>query len=199
MTVKHKITSSSNLLIEPTNEIKKMTAEVMVLAEEHGINAVRKLLNENGINDRRIENQYLDYLKEIESLLEAEQSSRRFNRIGFVGHANINFATKDYDNCQVENISVVGIFSKGFFQQRKMVIIVLLHFSQKDGSSLKISHSSKVVRKNDTGIGVEFTVMSHESHTFLQAILLYESEDPLSIGFEFPEKSPFEINGLGNN
>jgi hypothetical protein len=36
--------------------------------------------------------------------------------------------------------------------------------------------------------------MSFDSYMFLQVTLLYEAEEPLSIGFELPDNCPFEIS-----
>lgn len=188
-------TDKLEVVVEKAHRIfdKRLTIEVIDLMESQGIDAVRKLLNENGINDRRIENQYLEYLNKIEELLNEEHTKRRFIRIKFNGPASLEFAIRRYDIFQVENISLVGAFVRGSFQQKIGDHCVVKLFPKRMQSYLKFLSAAKVVWKNDEGIGLEFTAMSHESYMFLQATLLYEAEDPLSIGAEFPEESPFEI------
>lgn len=123
--------------------------------------------------------------------LDEEQTRRRFSRISFDAQASLEFATRSYDITTVENVSLVGFFIRGSFQQKIGDHCVVKLFPERMGSHSRFFAAAKVVRKNEAGIGIEFTSMSHESYMLLQVTLLYEAEDPTSVGCEFPEESPF--------
>ena len=52
---------------------------------------------------------------------------------------------------------------------------------------------AKVVRVTDEGLAIEFTKMTFDSYMYLEVVLLYEAQQPLFIGLELPDDSPFQI------
>ncbi len=119
---------------------------------------------------------------------------RKFDRINFHRHVELDFQAKNYLDCEIENLSLTGMFVLGRFDQH-VDEHCLVKLSQKGVSShIKLLALTHVVRKNDEGMALEFTSMSFDSYMFLQVTLLYEADEPLAIGLELPEECPFVID-----
>ena len=69
-------TDKLEIIISKAQKIfnKKFTFEVRDLANEQGLEAVRKLLRQNGIQNSEAEDQYLKYLDKIEFILNNEHN-----------------------------------------------------------------------------------------------------------------------------
>lgn len=124
----------------------------------------------------------------------AEQERRRHVRINFERHVTLEFIAEIYDKCQVNNISLGGMFVIGKFPQdiedRCYVIIT----QKSEDTSLKLQALARVVRQSGDGIAIEFDSMSFESLLSLEMILLFQEREKLSyVEMKFPESLPFEI------
>lgn len=121
------------------------------------------------------------------------KEGRQYSRVNFHRKVNIDFHGSNYNEAQIRDLSLTGMFIFGVFQQ-KVGDYCLLNLVQTGATSdLSIHASAKVVRKDDEGIAIVFCAMSFDSYMFLQMSLLYEAEEPLVIGLELPEHCPFEI------
>ena len=118
---------------------------------------------------------------------------RQFSRIPFERYVSLDFVNDLHEFCQVRDVSLTGISVFGSFQQQPgdTCFITLEQAGLETDSRLKAS--ARIVWKNDYGIGLEFQSMSLESYIFLQTTLLYEAADPLAMGLELPEVSPYDI------
>ncbi len=65
---------------KPYNLFHKCSHLRLYLTNDRGVEAVRKLLHENGIQDMSAENKYLGHLKEIESILDEESKNGTLQR-----------------------------------------------------------------------------------------------------------------------
>ena len=109
------------------------------------------------------------------------QEKRHHERIHFERRVQIDFFTEVYDQCQVKNISLSGIFVTGKFTHNV--------------EDLKLEALAKVVRQEDEGIALHFTSMSFESLLSLEMILLYQlREKTADTEMKLPKDLPFEIN-----
>ena len=123
-----------------------------------------------------------------------EQEKRRFVRIHFERHVQLDFSTEFYDNCQIKNLSFGGMFVHGKFPHKvdDQCYINLAQTSKT--TSLTLKALSKVVRQDNEGIALDFISMSFESLLSLEMILLYqEREKGSGIDIQLPENIPFEI------
>ena len=121
-------------------------------------------------------------------------SHRKFNRTSFDRHVDIEFISDKYDNCQIKDLSLAGMFVKGDFKQDHVETKCSINFVQ-DGIStnLCLEMHAKVVRRNDDGIAVEFSSMPFDSYIFLQSSLIHETEDSILLSNLLIETCPFNI------
>jgi PilZ domain len=122
-----------------------------------------------------------------------EQKNRKFTRIHFDRQVRLIFTSDSYDCCRIKDLSMSGMFVYGAFQEQIGEQCHINLIQRGSSTTLTFQASGKVARKNDKGVAIEFVTMSFDSYMFLQTTLIYEVEDPLSIGHEFPENSPFQI------
>lgn len=124
----------------------------------------------------------------------AEQEKRRHVRIKIERQVKLEFLTEVYDKCQVNDISLGGMFVIGEFPKDidDKCYVNITQTSQ--DTCLKLQALARVVRQSDEGIAIEFTSMSFESLLSLEMILLFqEREKSSSIEMKLPESLPFEI------
>ena len=133
------------------------------------------------------------FVKEREGQLIFGQKNRKFTRIHFDRQVRLDFASDSYDRCRIKDLSMAGMFVYGAFQEQIGEICQINLIQRGSSTTLTLQAAGKVVRKNDQGLAIEFVKMSFDSYMFLQTTLIYEVEDPLSIGHEFPENSPFQL------
>lgn len=124
----------------------------------------------------------------------SEQKKRVFKRISFDRYVRLDFLSESFDNCQIKNLSLTGMFVIGAFQDKIGEYCLVKLFQKGMSSNVKLLASANVVRTNDEGIAIEFNSMSFDSYMFLQVTLLYEAEEPMVIALELPEECPFEIS-----
>ena len=118
---------------------------------------------------------------------------RRFSRIDLAQEASIKFQGQNYDHCLIRDLSLTGMFVLGNFSQH-VGEKCLIKYSQTTATShFYFKAAAMVVRSDAEGIGIEFTSMPLNSYMLLETTLLYESQDPVSIGLQLPESCPFKI------
>lgn len=124
----------------------------------------------------------------------AEQEKRRFFRIHFKRQVQLDFSAKTYDDCEIKDISLGGMFVLGNFQQNVNDQCYVFLAQTSDTAHLKLKILAKIVRRHDTGIALEFISMSYESKMLLELILLYEPREEASgVEPELPSDMPFAI------
>ena len=121
------------------------------------------------------------------------EKKRLFTRIQFDRQVHLEFVERNYENCQLKDLNLTGMFVFGTFTRQVDETCFLVLDQKGESSDLSLQASARVVRTTDDGIAIAFTSMTFESYMFLQATLLYEAGDPITIGLEFPENCPFEI------
>ena len=118
---------------------------------------------------------------------------RKFTRIHSKGLATLVQRYDKYEDCEVEDLSLTGMFVKGVFPVNiEQDCFVFLDKNDKQAAD-NFQASAKVIRRNDHGVAIEFSAMTIESYMFLQVILLYEAEKPLNVMVELPDDCPFKI------
>ena len=122
-------------------------------------------------------------------------NKRNFSRIHFDQQVNLDFFNERYDCCQIQDLNLTGMFIQGSFPQYIGMHCLVNLVQDGKTTALRLEAAGKIVRKNNEGLGIEFTAMTFECYMFLQAILLYEADEPLDIGLELPENCPYSIIG----
>jgi hypothetical protein len=115
---------------------------------------------------------------------------RKFSRINLDIGARLNFTTGDYE-CIIKDASLGGMLVAGPF----MLVLdkycpVNIELRSRT-VNLNFAASARVVRADENGMAIEFTSMGFDSYVSLQTLLLYNAEDPLAVGVEFPDDPPF--------
>lgn len=130
----------------------------------------------------------------------SEQEKRHYVRIHFERQVQIEFFTDVYDNCQVKNISLGGIFVIGKFSHN-LDDQCYVNFTQKSKETyLTFQALAKVIRQETEGIGLKFTSMSFESLLSLEMILLYQAREQSSDSkINLPKDLPFKISEETSN
>ena len=125
---------------------------------------------------------------------------RRYARINFERQVTLEFLTEIYDDCQVKNISLGGMFVIGKFSENIEEKCNVNFTQTSQDTCLKLQAFAKVVRRDDEGVAIEFTSMSFESQLSLEMILLFqEKEKSSSNELQLPESLPFEISERTSN
>jgi hypothetical protein len=125
----------------------------------------------------------------------AVQEKRQYERIDFERQAKIDFFTEVYDHCQVQNISLSGMFVAGKFTPNVDSKCYVKFVQKGKNVYLILEALAKVVRQQDEGIALEFISMSFESLLSLEMILLYqERKESAGAEMKIPDKLPFEVN-----
>lgn len=124
-----------------------------------------------------------------------EQEKRHHIRIHFERQVQIEFFTEVYDNCQVNNISLGGMFVHGTFPSNLEAQCYVNITQTGKNTYLTLQALAKVVRQDDEGIALEFISMSFESLLSLEMILLFQAREKSSdTEMKLPEDLPFEIS-----
>lgn len=118
---------------------------------------------------------------------------RKYIRIHFNRHVNLEFISDSYDRCLIKNLSLSGMFIIGNFQQQVGTYCLVNLIQKGISTDLSLRASAKVVRKDDEGVAIEFTSMPFESYLILQITLLSENENNLIIEKLLPDDCPFEV------
>ena len=121
---------------------------------------------------------------------------RMFTRIQFSRHVSIHFQKSSYGPCSIRDLSLSGMFVSGKFKEKVGAICHLIFMQTGASSEMTLRASAKVVRADKNGIALEFTAMAHDSYMFLQTSLLYQADDPLPMGLEFPEETPYKLTEI---
>lgn len=124
-----------------------------------------------------------------------EQNKRRFFRIHFKRQVQLDFPTGVYDNCQINNISLGGLFVEGKFPHEPgQQCYININIKSKE-ATLSFKALAEIVHQDEKGIGLKFISMSFDSLVFLELILLYEpGEDSSDVERKLTTDLPFEIN-----
>ena len=118
---------------------------------------------------------------------------RKFHRINLDGQVSLDFMDDKYDNGQIKNLSLTGMFVSGNFPQQQMEDCLINYSHKTKHNKINLHASAKVVRNNDEGIAFEFISMKLVSYMSLVTTLIHEADDPATILQELPENYPFEI------
>lgn len=118
---------------------------------------------------------------------------RRFTRVNFSREVMLDFQDGNSCPCRIKDLSLSGMFVFSEFAASEGTCCQVALRQVGPGSDLTIKAAAKVARVDQDGIGIVFTSMAYDSYMSLQIILLYEADDPLFIGLEYPENCPFEL------
>lgn len=123
------------------------------------------------------------------------EEKRRYFRIQFSRQIQLNFSTEVYEECQVDNISLGGMFVKGTFPHEAEEKCDVSITQTSSTTNFTFKAVAEIVRRVDDGIALKFTSMSFESLMLLELILQYEPrEDSLDAEIKLPTDLPFEVN-----
>ena len=118
---------------------------------------------------------------------------RKFHRINLDGQVGLDFMNDNYDNGQIKNLSLTGMFVIGNFQQQQAEDCLINYSHKTKHNEINLHASAKVVRNNDEGIAFKFISMKLDSYMSLVTTLIHEADDPSTILQELPKNYPFEI------
>lgn len=124
-----------------------------------------------------------------------QQERRQHVRIHFERSVQVEFFTEVFNDCQVRNVSLGGMFVIGQFS-RDLDDKCYVNLVQRGNNTyLTLQALAKIVRQDDNGIGLQFTAMSFESLMSLEMILLFqEREKSPDAEIKIPDVLPFEIS-----
>jgi len=112
------------------------------------------------------------------------QERRKNTRVRFRTTADVQFADKNYTQCETENLSLKGLSVLGITGHQtaeKCSIALALSGST---SELKLNMQGEIVRVEPNSIALKFTEIDLDSFYHLKNIIYYNSEDPDKIETE---------------
>lgn len=106
------------------------------------------------------------------------KEKRRTTRVKFHTSVDLKFADTIYEQCEILDLSVKGVFVLGITDRRQdQECEVTLQLSGAS-SELKLEMKAKVVRVTEDGIGLYFHEVDLDSFSHLKYIVYYNSENP---------------------
>lgn len=106
------------------------------------------------------------------------KEKRRTTRVKFHTSVDLKFADKLYEQCEILDLSVKGVFVLGVTNcEPGQECEVTLQLSG-TSSELKLKMKAKVVRVTKDGIGLNFHEVDLDSFSHLKYIVYYNSENP---------------------
>jgi hypothetical protein len=134
-------------------------------------------------------------VQNIQQLLVAlgGKNKRQFTRLHTCLEAEIDFGYQRYFRHPVENISLGGLYFRGNFQHYSGDICTISLNPSKFETSFEVNATCSVIRGCEQGLALEFTSMKLSDFCHLQAVLLYESDDPFVLGTEFVNNMNLEL------
>jgi len=124
------------------------------------------------------------------------ENRRKFNRIHFDRQLNLKFMSDIYDNYHANSLSLTGMFVTGDLQKHIGNYCLLNLAKTETSTDLCFQARGKVVRKDDEGVAVKFTLMPRNSYMFLQLTLLNGIEYPFVVEKLLPNDCPFEVTDM---
>lgn len=124
-----------------------------------------------------------------------ERERRRYERIHFERQVRLDFFTEVYDDCQVKNISLGGMYISGNFPPDIEDRCYVNFVQTGKNTYLTLEALARVVRRDEEGIGLQFTSMSFDSLMSLEMILLFQArEKSPATEIHLPKDLPFEVD-----
>ena len=118
------------------------------------------------------------------------KDKRSYARVLFNRKARLILHCRTYEEQPVRNLSLIGMFIAGSFDAKVNDICTVELRESGRHTCLTLSFTAKIVRVEKEGLGLEFEKMQPDSYMFLQTMILYATQDPLSVAEEFLEDFP---------
>ncbi len=113
--------------------------------------------------------------------------NRRFTRVVFSRTAKLICRAATYEEGQVHNLSLGGLFLDGKYDIDYGELCKLELHETGRHSCLILHFQVRVVRIEPRGLALAFVDMPTDSYKFLQTMILYSTDDPLGVSLEFLE------------
>ena len=118
------------------------------------------------------------------------KEKRRTTRVKFHTSVDLKFADTTYEQCEILDLSVKGVFVLGITDPRQgQECEVTLQLSGAS-SELKLKMKAKVVRVTEDGIGLYFHEVDLDSFSHLKYIVYYNSKNPDLLKENYTEPVP---------
>ena len=124
------------------------------------------------------------------------KNRRKFHRINFDGKVNLKFVDESSYCCQIQNLSLTGMFVTGNFKQLEAKHCIVELFNKETTGNKYLQASCKVIWSSDEEVRLKFTGMTFEDYMLLVATLINNANQPAIILREFPKDCPFEITSV---
>ncbi len=124
--------------------------------------------------------------------------NRRFTRVIFSRTAKLICRAATYEEGQVHNLSLGGLFLDGQYTVDSGDLCELQLHETGRHSCLILYFQVRVVRVESQGLALEFVDMPTDSYKFLQTMVLYSTDDPLGVSLEFLEEFQPLCHGFHN-
>ena len=111
--------------------------------------------------------------------------NRRFTRVIFTRSVKLFFEEKVYGKYPARNLSQGGLFIEGDINIPIGAECCMELYETGSNSSLILTFSGKILRREQDGVGVLFTSMEEDSFMFLQTMVLYSCDDPVGVAERF--------------
>jgi len=97
---------------------------------------------------------------------------------------------KVFEGVKIRDLSLIGLFLEGTFEVKPGDTCSVEIKETGPTTSLVLIISATVVRIESGGIGLKFVNMKQDAYMFLQTMILYATQDPVSVAEEFLEDFP---------
>lgn len=125
-----------------------------------------------------------------------QDDKRRYSRFQSESYADVYLPAHGYEQCEIKNMSMCGVYLPGTFDSEPGDTGVLELHGAGNHYGLTLKLRVTVKRVSSEGVALELFDNGEETHVFLQTMLLYCSDDPFSAAQEFSEIFPEAVSAL---
>jgi hypothetical protein len=118
------------------------------------------------------------------------EERRKNARVVFHVAATVRFGEDVFERLAIKNLSLRGVYLEGISGHRLGEKCEVALFLTGASSELKLNMASKVVRQDDSGVGVHFEEIDIDTFFHLKNIVYYNADDPDQVEDELVENIP---------
>jgi len=118
------------------------------------------------------------------------EERRKNTRVIFQTAASVRFAGDVFERLAIRDLSLRGVYLEGISGRPLGEKCEVALFLTGASSELKLNIAGKVVRQDDSGVGIHFEEIDIDTFFHLKNIVYYNADDPDQVENELMENIP---------
>jgi hypothetical protein len=118
------------------------------------------------------------------------EERRKNTRVVFHVAATVRFGGDVFERLAIRNLSLRGVYFEGISGRSLGEKCEVVLFLTGASNELKLNMAGKVVRQDDSGVGVQFEEIDIDTFYHLKNIVYYNADDPDQVEDQLVENIP---------